>query len=160
MIIKLLLASVNVHLLLEDGFDSASARQKGLKLSHDTGAARWQDSGFVHMDRWHWSGFALQNKDHHWRSKNSWRYVLIYQKFKVALLWVLLSSVYNNSHGKGNSEFSRYPLHKSISIEFQYPLWLVWFLLLALTSLVLYVFSSFSMLQQLCRSWCNLLVLL
>ena len=47
-----------------------------------------------------------------------------------------------------------------ISTEFQYPLWLVSFLLLALTNLGLYDFSSFSVLQQLHRSWCNLLVLL
>jgi len=46
-----------------------------------------------------------------------------------------------------------------ISTEFQYRLWLVSFLLLALTNLELYVFSSFSMLQQCYCSLSDMLAL-
>jgi len=58
----------------------------------------------------------------------------------------------------GCNLLSQYHYINPISTEFQYPLWFVSFLLLAVTSLGLSVFSSFSMLQQLHRSWYNLLV--
>jgi len=56
------------------------------------------------------------------------------------------------SSALGCNLLSQYCQINPISTEFQYPLWLVLFLLLALTHLGLYVFSSFSMLQQLHRS--------
>jgi len=55
----------------------------------------------------------------------------------------------------GCNLLSQYHYINPISIEFKYHLWLVsFFLLLSLTSLQHYIFSSFSMPQQLHWSWC------